>query len=187
MDWVSLLRGVFLSKSVEDRMADMISPGAEVVPIGKLTAEFSGTGYSVQAEENRKRAAIVAFIRSQLGRTYKLGVEVKPYTDSEVWDCSEIVENSYTRAGVPIPDGSNYQHDHCRPVLSPIAADLGFLYSDKWKRIGHVLVYTGEGTVIHAVGGRGVVEDPRGMWEVHTRWRGWRRHPAFSRPKEDRA
>jgi len=184
--WAEALRDFFLGMRTEDALRAAIAPGAEVV--GMVTKEIEiGSGYSVAEDEARKRAQIVAFMRSQIGKTYKLGAEVKPYTDSEVWDCSEITEQAYGRVGLSLPDGSPYQFEACQPVRSPLAGDLGFLWSDAWKRIGHVLVYTGEGTVVHAVGGRGVVEDPRGVWEVHTRWRGWRRHVDFARGPEDRA
>lgn len=182
--WAKFLRDFFLGMRTEDALRQHLTGDAKIAT-GVLGIE--ATGYSVSEDEAQKRAQIVAFMRSQLGKSYKLGHEVKFYEDSELWDCSEITENAYRRAGLSLPDGSPYQYEHCQPIKSPLAGDLGFLYSDKWGRIGHVLAYTGEGTVIHAVGGRGVVEDPRGMWEVHARWRGWRTHPDFSRPKENRA
>jgi len=101
-------------------------------------------------------------------------------------DCSELVEAAYARAAMEIPDGSPYQFNFCRPVNEPEPGDLGFLWSDKWGRIGHVMIYVGGGMVIHAVGGRGVVEEPAAKYTASPRWRGWRRHPEFMRPREDR-
>lgn len=148
-----------------------------------------GSGYDRQAEEDDQRRKIIEFMRSQKGKRYQLGIEVQPghEADAAAWDCSEAVEAAYRLAGLLIPDGSNYQYDHCQAVKTPKAGDLGFLWSDKWGRIGHVMVCTGLGTVIHAMGGRGVVEDVQGWAEGHPRFRGWRRHPDFSRPPEDRA
>lgn len=105
----------------------------------------------------------------------------------EAIDCSELVQAAYHYAGLEIPDGSNYQYDFCRPVSAPEVGDLGFLWSDKWNRIGHVMIYKGNGMVIHAVGGKGVVDDYASNWESHARWRGWRRHPELARPPEERA
>lgn len=182
--WAGVLRNFMLGLMKEDHLRSM-SNDPDLKILGTQSMDL-GTGYSVSEDEAQKRAQIVAFMRSQLGKSYKLGHEVKPYTDSELWDCSEITEQAYGRVGLSLPDGSPYQFEACQPVRSPLAGDLGFLWSDSWKRIGHVLVYTGEGTVVHAVGGRGVVEDPRGMWELHTRWRGWRRHVDFSRSPDER-
>lgn len=148
-----------------------------------------GSGYDRQAEEDRQRAAVVAYMRSKIGTPYKLGAEVAPGQEAEagLLDCSESVEAAFRVAGMVIPDGSPYQYDHCRPVKAPKLGDLGFLWSDKWGRIGHVMVATDAGTVLHAVGGRGLVEDPVSLWEGIPRWRGWRRHPDWARPAEDRA
>ena len=143
----------------------------------------------VAAQEQIQRERIVDFMRAQLGKSYLLGVEVENGHEDETasWDCSEAVEHAYERAGLLIPDGAQQQYDSCQAVHFPKAGDLGFLWSDKRGKIGHVMVATERGSVIHAVGGRGVVEDPVSMWERHPRWRGWRRHDDFARPPEDRA
>lgn len=148
-----------------------------------------GSGYDALAEEAAQRARIVDFMRSQVGKPYKLGVEISPGKEHEAveWDCSEETEAAYRLAGLGLPDGSDNQYNVCQAVKHPRPGDLGFLWSDKWIRIGHVMIATESDTVIHAVGGRGVVEDPVSMWDTHARWRGWRRHPVFSRPPEDRA
>jgi cell wall-associated NlpC family hydrolase len=145
-----------------------------------------GTWYDRQKDEDEKRALIVSFCKSQIGKKYQLGVEVKEGEETEFWDCSEMVQLAYSAAGMTIPDGSPYQMSHCKPVKGPKAGDLGFLWSDKWNRIGHVFVSTGNLTVIHAVGGRGVVEDVESKWALNPRFRGWRRHPDFAWPKEER-
>lgn len=144
---------------------------------------------SVADDEAGRRITVVEFMRSQLGKGYQLGVEVVPGHEDEAqsWDCSEAVEHAYREAGMRIPDGAQQQYDACQAVRRPLPGDLGFLWSDKRGMIGHVMVCATEGTVVHAVGGRGVVEDPSTQWEYHQRWRGWRRHVDFARPKEDRA
>lgn len=149
---------------------------------------IEGTGYSREAEEDGQRRRVVAFMREQLGEKYQLGIEVQPGQEdaADIWDCSEEVEAAYRVAGLTIPDGACYQFDFCRPVPAPKPADMFFLWNDGKGRIGHVGVFTGAGTVVHAVGGRGVVEDPVAMWEHHKRFRGWRRHPDFARSPEER-
>lgn len=183
--WASVLRDFMTGLMTRQ---DLAAAGGE----GKMltgSVGIEGTGYNAAIEEQEKRAHIVAFMRSQLGKKYRLGAEVLPGHEAlaEEWDCSESTEAAYRLAGVPIPDGAQAQYDFCRPVSFPKPGDLGFLWSDKRGMIGHVMCYAGHGTVIHAVGGRGVVEDPMSNWDHHARWKGWRRHPDFSRPPEDRA
>ncbi len=147
------------------------------------------TGYNRTAEETRQRLAICAFVRQQVGKPYHLGVEV-PFAsqDPNEWDCSELTENAYRRAGLMLPDGSNYQYDYCRPVKEPVGGDLGFVWSDAWGRIGHVVVCMGDGSIIEARGKpvSHVQVAPMHDWEAHPRWRGWRRHPDFARAPGDR-
>lgn len=163
--------------------------GALTHPAGGsgIVEEITETGYNVASAEADQRAKIVASMRSKLGKKYLLGVEVKPGQDSDTWDCSEAVEDAYRDAGLTIPDGARFQYEACQPVKNPKPGDLFFLWSDKRGMIGHVMVLTDLETVVHAVGGRGVVEDPVSMWEHHERGRGWRRHVDFARPSEDRA
>ena len=144
-------------------------------------------GEDMGAEELRQRADLVSFMREQLGKTYHLGVEVTNREhDSSEWDCSELTEAAYRLVHLMLPDGAQQQFDATDGVNKPRGGDLGFLWSDKRGMIGHVMMHTGEGTVVHAVGGRGVVEDEIERWETHPRWRGWRRHNDFSRPPEER-
>ena len=158
-------------------------PGAQT-----LSLEL-GSGYNLAAEEESIRRRIVDFMRSQMGKPYRLGAEVKPGQEDNAveWDCSEATEAAYRTVGKFLPDGAQQQHDFCQRVVKPRIGDLGFLWSDKRKMIGHVMVASDHRMLIHAVGGRGVVEDPAEMWERNPRWRGWRRHIDFARPVEDRA
>ena len=136
-----------------------------------------GSGYDRDADTQKKREHIVEFCRNQMGEKYVFGVEVSPGRESDSWDCSEMVQNAYENAGVPFCDGAQAQHNFCSPVSDPLPGDLGFLWSEKRDMIGHVMVFAGAGQLIHAVGGRGVVEDPIDMWVYKDRFRGWRRHP----------
>jgi cell wall-associated NlpC family hydrolase len=166
------------------------TPGAisGVPPLAPSVSIPLGTGYSAAGDEYTARQKIVQFMRSQLGKPYKLGIEIpsKKETWATCWDCSELVEAAYRLAGHPIADGARFQFATTQPIRVPKPADLFFLWSDKLNYIGHVMAATGCGTVLHAVGGRGVVEDPVSMWEHHIRGRGWRRHVDFARGPEER-
>lgn len=151
---------------------------------GAVTVKLGlGSGYDRAQDELDCRAKAVAFVRSQMGKGYELGHEVLPGDEEEspLYDCSELTEAAARVAGwsPALPDGAEQQYNACRPVTRPKAGDLGFLWSDKRNKIGHVMMATGHGTVIHAVGGRGVVEDFDSQWTMHPRWRGWRRPEGF--------
>jgi len=174
-----------LWKMIEGWLRDTsVDPGGDYST--GVSKKIGWTGYDRGTEEREQRAAVVASMRADLGDSYKFGVEVAKGEESDLWDCSEKVQDAYSDAGKEMPDGAQYQYNFCRPVVSDKPGDLGFLWSDERKVIGHVMVFTGDGTVIHAVGGRGVVEDDAGRWTGHARFRGIRRHPDFARPEEDR-
>jgi len=179
-DWVGLLKSLLQTPSP---MTGAPSIG------GTCSVPISSTGYNREVDEAAVRARIVAFMLSQLGKPYKLGVEITPGKEAwaSEWDCSELVEAAYRLARHVMPDGARFQFAATQPIRSPKPGDLFFLWSDKLNYIGHVMAATGRGTVVHAVGGRGVVEDPMSMWEYHARGRGWRRHVDFARPREDMA
>ncbi len=186
--WWEILAEILSSLLTKERLRDAGLTSGESAK-GVAVGISLGSGYDREAEEREQRQKIVDFLRSQIGKPYLLGAEVPAghEADASDWDCSELGESAYRVAGLVMPDGSNYQFDHCRPIAEPKAGDPSFLWSDKWGRIGHVMYYTGDGTLIHAVGGRGVVEDPVAKWEANARFRGWRRHPDFMRPLEERA
>jgi cell wall-associated NlpC family hydrolase len=183
---LNLLRGWLLSQATEQQLAAG-GIGGRVVTVHQ---DISATGYDRQAEETRQRQAIVAFARSQKGKPYRYAIEALPKYEAEApaWDCSELVEASFRVAGLTMPDGCAYERPFCRPVKLHGPApggDLIFLEPNQ-HGIPHVLLHSGDGTVVHAVSGRGVVEDPVSMWETHPRYAGTFRHPDFQRPPEDR-
>ena len=147
-----------------------------------------GSGYSVEDDEALKRAKIVNFARSQQGKPYKFGIEIDPdkAADAVAWDCSEFTSVAYqSAASLTLPDGCVYQQAFCQKVNTQKPADLIFLGPNK-NGIRHVLMLTGDGTVIHAKGGVGVIEEDASSWLAHIRFEGVYRHPEFSRGQEDR-
>jgi cell wall-associated NlpC family hydrolase len=164
--------------------------GPEALRGAVSTQQDLPTGYDRVSEEARERAAVVAYMRSQVGDRYKYGAEILPgqEADAQEGDCSEYNEAAFRVAGKPIPDGVVNQRAFCRRIrveaIKP--ADLLCLAPNA-KGIPHVMVCTGEGTVVHALGGVGVVEQPIGSWLAHPRFDGAWRHPEWMRPPEDRA
>lgn len=180
--FLDILENLLLGGMTDRALA---SAGAESNSLKATLKVGLPTGYDRASEEAAQRNAAVFFMRSQLGKGYRLGAEVKPGQEAAAteWDCSEETEAAARVAQWQprLPDGAQAQYDFCRPIDFPQAGDLGFLWSEVRGCIGHVMMATGQGTVIHAVGGRGVVEDPVHRWENHPRWRGWRQAPGFAR------
>ena len=177
----------FLAGAMTKQQLGPLPPGT---PAATWQTPIAATGYDRTIEEDRQRAAVVAYMRSQVGDRYTYGAEILPghEAEAETGDCSEYVEAAYRVAGLMIPDGVVNQRAYCRPVRAECArpGDL-YILGPNAKGIPHVLVYSGQGTVIHALGGKGVVEQPADQWLTHPRFEGVRRHPDWMRPPEDRA
>jgi hypothetical protein len=180
-----LLTGQLIEQRLEAAGAD------DAAVAGAVTGRVDlPSGYDRVAEEERERAAVVAYMRSQVGDRYKYGAEILPGHEAEAQegDCSEYNEAAFRVGGKVMPDGVVNQRAFCRRIrveaIKP--ADLICLKPNA-KGIPHVLVCTGEGTVVHALGGVGVVEQPIEPWLNHPRFDGAWRHPEWMRPAEDRA
>jgi peptidoglycan DL-endopeptidase CwlO len=85
-------------------------------------------------------AAVVAYARSQLGRTYVSGAE-GPFS----FDCSGFTKRAYARAGLRLPHSSGEQAARARSI-SRGAARAGDLVVGQ----GHVGIYMGNGMMIDA-------------------------------------
>ena len=180
MNWNSLWR--FL----HEFLAGVLTTPAN----GNTFTKTLGSGYDKEADDNLKRSRIVTFLRAQIHDKYVFGTEVKPGDESNVWDCSELLEAAYNRNGLLYPDGCIYQIkvlDH-RKVKAPKPGDV-FFYGPNANGIRHTGAYVGNDMVIHAAGRpiNQVVEVPRFNIEANPRFLGWFRHPDLSLPPEDRA
>jgi len=184
-----------VTKSWWDELLDFLAglwaqpAGAPAEASAGVAVPICATGYDRDAEEAGKRVAIVAFCEEQLGKPYLFGTECDPAGPAcDTWDCSELTENAYDRAGVRLPDGSGAQRAFCRRVLEPKAGDLGFLDPNA-HGVGHVELYDGAGSTIGAEGvkAKAVRRIPRTWIETHPRFAGWYRHPNFALPLEERA
>lgn len=162
--------------------------------LGQGAVTYSGvppTLYDKEAADEAIRATIVAFCDAQVGEIYKYAIEHGfSELDPEGWDCSELAENAYNRAGLAYPDGCVNQKAAIghRRVIEPLAGDV-FFYGPNAQGIPHTGIYTGRGTAINALGGKVgmVVEQDRAAIEAHPRFEGWYRHTDLAYPPEARA
>lgn len=120
------------------------------------------------SRSDRERT-LLHYARKHLGKPYKYGA--RPWQAPRVFDCSSFVQYLYRRIGIQLPRISIAQAEKGRPVrlAALLAGDLIFTrggmgrYNKKFpKGIGHVALYAGDGTVIHAEGirYRKVIEEP---------------------------
>ena len=130
-------------------------------------------------------------VMAQLGDAYRLGAEAL-ISDSnpDVFDCSELVEWSYGRAGVRIRDGAWAQYEDTNAVVGlPQIGDLTFLANnpDRPHDIGHVGIITsvnsktGEAFIVEAKGREyGVVLSTLSDWKRRSSFAGVRRFSPFT-------
>ncbi len=161
------------------------------LPAGaQVVSTVPPTGYDKASAEEEIRATLVSFAAAQVGEPYRYGAEGAVMSDLDEWDCSELFEHAFRRAGLAYPDGCVNQKAAIghRRVLEPKAGDV-FFYGPNKSGIPHTGMYCGDGSVIHADGGKArmVVRRPRYEIEEHARFEGWFRHTDLTWPKEDRA
>ena len=132
----------------------------------------------------------VALLVAQLGKPYRLGAEVKlDDPDPAAFDCSELVQWAFNRAGTKITDGAWLQYAATSPVSSGIrTGDLVFLRNNPARSngIGHVGIVadrtsTGEWRIIEARGRAWGVTNKRtlGDWRNLSTFAGVRRFPGL--------
>ena len=122
-------------------------------------------------------AAVVAQVRSAVGRPYRLGGR-----DSTGFDCSGLIQSAYAAHGYALPRISRDQARAGRSVPLDLKAlrpgDI-LAFAGSGIVVSHVGLYVGNGRFIHSAS-RGVREsrldaaDPDGRWYVQ-RWVGARR------------
>ncbi|MGK5530523.1 C40 family peptidase [Streptomyces sp. URMC 129] len=108
-------------------------------------------------------AAIVNFVRAQLGDAYVLGA-----SGDSAWDCSGLVQAAYATAGVSLPRTAASQSVVGTQVSLDALQPGDILYWGSAGSAYHVAVYTGNGTFIGAQNpSTGVVERDLG-WDSPT-------------------
>jgi NlpC/P60 family len=113
-------------------------------------------------------AQVLATADRYVGTRYRYGGE----SPAEGFDCSGFVQFVYGRNGVELPRTSYQQVSAGRAAPREITAlrpgDLMF-FSAGGRRVDHVAIYAGDGRVIHATSGAGIVryddlDTGRGVW-----------------------
>ena len=94
----------------------------------------------------------VAEARSYLGAPYLWGG-----MSERGIDCSGLVHMAYRRLGRLVPRDATPQEEAADPVEEPRYGDL-VTYGR--EATTHIAFWLGEGRILHAAGGRGVVEEP---------------------------
>lgn len=105
---------------------------------------------------------LITAAKKLIGRSYKYGA--KPEEAPHCFDCSGFVQYLYKEIGIKLPRCTIEQAEYGRPVKNKKyleAGDLIFLrgekghYNKKFPMgIGHVVMYLGNGEVIHAASKR---------------------------------
>src|SRR5205807_1430428 len=108
----------------------------------RWTPTTGSTTYPVYTGPVSARASVViAFARAQLGKPYVMGA-----AGPDSYDCSGLTMAAYARVGVSLPHSAHAQMGYgpiSRSQLQP--GDLVFFNGG-----GHVGIYIGGGSVIHA-------------------------------------
>lgn len=127
--------------------------------------------------------------RAQIGKPYQLGAEASiSNPDPKKFDCSELVQWLFGRAGHPITDLAAWQYDATRKVDGdPKVGDLVFLRNNPARSngIGHVAIITaplsdGDWEIVEARSkAEGVVLTTLSYWTARKRFAGIRRYPSL--------
>ncbi len=178
----SFLRGLI----TKDRLRANTSDGA--LPTASIDTNFpiQATLYSHDEDEQRKRTLICEFAQAQIGEPYHWGASGDG--DLTDWDCSQLTRNSHMAAGLEFLDGCVFQYGALkhRKVLRPKPGDVWF-YGPSEKGTWHTGLHLGDGVVLHAKGGTGVIVQPDHEVEMNPRFLGYFRHPEFAYPEGERA
>jgi len=143
----------------------------------RCTATLTSWGFNHLAEK-------------QVGKRYVLGAEASASNaNPTAFDCSELTQWLYARAGTTLTDLAAAQYSATSKVTgSPKVGDLVFLRNNpaRYNGIGHVAVLTkklsnGDWRIIEARGSKyGVVKTTLSYWKKRTYYAGLRRYSKFN-------
>lgn len=106
-----------------------------------------------------KQKILLKFAEKHLGKPYKYGA--KHYHAPKIFDCSSFTQYLYRRVGIELPRTALQQARFGRKIIPKLKnlqiGDLLFFHGTKGhydenfpKGIGHVMMYIGNGEIIHA-------------------------------------
>ena len=126
-----------------------LAVSALAVGVGIAALSGHGGAAAPSGAPSRVAAQAIAYARQQLGKPYEWG-GTGPYS----FDCSGLVMEAYSSAGVGIARTSQAQWATERHVSSPRPGDLVFYpgADGTWSAPGHVALVVGGGQMIEAYG-----------------------------------
>ena len=95
---------------------------------------------------SRAATAAIVYARKQIGKPYKYGG-----SGPASYDCSGLVEASYTAAGVAIPRTSQQQYQQGRPVAASARQPGDLVFYNNAKAPTHVAMYLGNNQIIESL------------------------------------
>jgi peptidoglycan DL-endopeptidase CwlO len=120
------------------------------------TADVTASAAAPAPAASGSAAAVVAFVRAQLGKAYVMGA-----TGPGAFDCSGLVQAAYRSIGVDLPRVSESQSTAGRQVSLDDLEPGDVLYWGSAGSAYHVAIYVGGGDFIGAQNpSSGVVEHP---------------------------
>lgn len=116
-------------------------------------------GQTTSELDHLRKSRIATFLREQLGKPYKYGVN-SVASGNKIFDCSSLVQESYKEIGLDLARTTINQATYFgRPVELEEEYEVGDLlffrgvkgyYDEQYPDgIGHIATYVGEGRVVH--------------------------------------
>jgi len=109
----------------------------------------------------KKNSELISSAKKLVGKKYKYGASAKEAP--EFFDCSSFVQHLFAQAGVKLPRSTIEQIECGKNVdlKDILPGDLIFIRGSKFHTsktwpdgVGHVVIYAGDGKIIHAEGCR---------------------------------
>lgn len=139
----------YISSKYATKTSDSVSSGSGSSSSGSSgDSSSSDSSSSSSSLSSSERSEIVSLAKSKLGCSYVYGAE-----GPNTFDCSGFTQWLYKQFGISIPRNSSAQWSGCNKIskssLKP--GDLVFFSnSSSGDSVGHVAMYIGNDTIIHA-------------------------------------
>ncbi|MEU1402506.1 C40 family peptidase [Streptomyces sp. NPDC005728] len=133
------------------------SRNAERTTLSTTAGTGSSTGTSTSTSTaTGSAAAVLAFAKAQIGKSYVLGA-----SGPNAWDCSSLVQASFKQVGISLPRVSQDQSTAGTQVSLSNLQPGDILYWGSAGSAYHVAIYAGDGMFVGAQNSStGIVEKP---------------------------